>query len=189
MTLILTDDHKYFYDDRPIDGCTSILQEAGLISTYATEWYKIRGTALHLATEFYDRGTLDENSVDPQIKGYLNSWKKFREEMNYAPELIEEKFYNSALMVGMKIDRLPGPLDLKTGQQEPWHILQVALHWATVLPLLDHHMTLDPCDVYLDAEGGSPKVINYTASEMREAYKVYTSLLHFLRWKREKGIK
>ena len=92
----------------------------------------------------------------------------------------------------MTIDRLPGPLDLKSGVEEPWHVLQVALHWATVIAdgtIIESRFWMNPCDVYLDPEGGSPRVRNYTQIEMSEAYKAYGSLLHFLRWKREKGIK
>jgi hypothetical protein len=184
--------HIYYWDERRVDGLTSTIDEAGLISTYASEWYKLRGTALHLATEFNDRGTLDENSVDPEIHGYLESWRKFRIEQNYTPDPqvgIEHKFYNSVLMLGMKIDRLPGPLDLKTGAPEEWHILQVAVQWATLIGDGLSHLALSPRDVYLDHDGGPPSVKNYTQVEMREAYRVYASMLHFLRWKREKGLK
>jgi hypothetical protein len=46
-----------------------------------------------------------------------------------------------------------------------------------------------PIDVYLDPDGKSPKVKIYNLSELKEAYKIYCSMLHFIRWKREKGIK
>jgi hypothetical protein len=44
-------------------------------------------------------------------------------------------------------------------------------------------------DVYLDREGGTPHVETYSPREMREAYKVYCSMVHLIRWKRERGYK
>ncbi len=177
--------HRYALDGRRLDGLTSTIAEAGLIRGYGGEWYLDRGTAVHLATEFFDRGTLDESTVDPQIVGYLASWKTFRKDQGYNPTRIEFMAYEPSLLVATKIDRLPGPLDIKTGAPEPWHILQVALQWGC----LKSQDRVSPMDVYLDPEGGPPKVKSYTQAEMREAFKVYCSLLHFVRWKREKGYK
>ncbi len=185
--LILTNDHRYFLDGKPIDGLTSTIQEAGLMGNYGSEWYMDRGTAVHLATELWDKGTLDESTVDPQIQGYFNSWITFRKDQNYTPLHIEFQIYHPQLMVGMKIDRLRGPIDLKSAVPAPWHILQVACHWATLKAypgLAD--MALTPMDVYLDPDGGPPKIKIYSLSELREAFKVYCSMLHFIRWRREK---
>ncbi len=183
--LILTNDHRYLLDGKPIDGLTSTIKEAGLIRN-SDEWYMTKGTAIHLATELWDRDTLDETTVDPQIQGYLESWKRFRKDQNYTPTHIEYQIYHPELMVGTKIDRLPGPLDLKSGSPEPWHILQIAFQAATLR--IGHKLDLSssPKDVYLDPDGGPPKVKVYTQSELREAFKVYASMLHFIRWRREK---
>jgi folate-dependent phosphoribosylglycinamide formyltransferase PurN len=55
--LTLNDEHQYSFDGKPVDGLTSTIKEAGLIRG-ADEWYMTRGTAIHLVTEFYDKGTL-----------------------------------------------------------------------------------------------------------------------------------
>jgi hypothetical protein len=183
--LNLDDQHIYRLDGKIIDGLTSTIQEAGLIRN-CDPWYGERGSALHLATEFYDRNTLDEATVDPQIQGYLSSWKRFRKDQGYTPVEIEYPTYHPELLVGCKIDRLPGPVDLKSGSSEPWHILQIAFQTATLR--IGHKLDLSsaPKDVYLDPDGGPPKVKSYTSSELREAFKVYASMLHFIRWRREK---
>jgi hypothetical protein len=144
-----------------------------------------RGTYIHKATEYWDKGELDEFTVDPQIKGYLESWKCFRKDQNYTPVAIEYKIYNPILMVGTTIDRLPGPVDLKSGSPEPWHILQIAFQWKTLMSY-DPYFISNPQDVYLDPDGGPPKVKSYKISELKEAYQVYCSMLHFIRWRREK---
>jgi hypothetical protein len=184
--LILTNGHRYLLDGKSIDGLTSTIAEAGLIGGYGSEWHMDRGSKIHLATEFYDRKTLDMNTVDPQIEGYLNSWITFRKDQNYNPVEIEYQIYHPELMVASKIDRLP-LLDIKSGSQEPWHILQIGFQWQTIRDFHINRFLADkPMDVYLDPDGGPPKVKVYKTSELKEAYQVYCSMLHFIRWRREK---
>jgi hypothetical protein len=64
-----------------------------------------RGKAVHLATEFDDRGELDERSVDDWMLGYLLAWRKFREETGFKPRRIEEAHGNAELMFGAVLDR------------------------------------------------------------------------------------
>jgi len=192
MSLVLTEDHEYYLDGVKLDGLTSTIREAGL-GWNADPWYMERGTAIHKATELWDRGNLDEETVDPQIQGYLASWIRFRWDQCYVPSEIEYQTYHPELMVGTTIDRLP-LLDLKSGAPEPWHALQVAFQWGTLKtlyynghPLSDTYR--NPMDVYLDPDGGPPKVRLYTQAEMRESFRVYCSMLHFIRWRRNVGLK
>jgi hypothetical protein len=185
--LILTNDHRYLLDGKQIDGLTSTISEAGVIGDFGSEWHMTKGTAVHRATEYYDRGTLDESTVDEEIKGYLESWQKYRADQVYKPSEIEIQIYNPVLMVATTIDRLPGPLDIKSGSPEPWHILQIAFQWKTLSDIDMTELIWLPQDVYLDPRGKPPKVKTYKYPELKEAYKVYCSMLHFLRWRRENG--
>lgn len=186
--LLLDENHHYTLDGNPLDGLTSTIAEAGLIGNFGTEWHMDKGTAIHLATELWDKGTLDESTVDPQIQGYLESWKRFRKDQNYTPIEIEYRIVNSVLMVASRVDRIP-LLDIKGGVPAPWHILQIAFQWATLTVEHPREWVSKPMDIYLDAEGGPPKVKVYNLMELKEAYKVYCSMLHFLRWRRSVGIK
>ena len=181
--LILTDQHEYFLGDRKIDGLTASIKEAGLIRG-GGESYMTRGTAIHLATQFYDKGSLDESTVDSQIHGYLESWKRFRQDQNFTPSHVEWAIYHPEIMVAMTIDRLPGPLDIKSGAPEPWHVLQIAAQWSALLSHGLRDFVKSPMDVYLDPDGGPPKIKLYNIAELKEAYQVYSSMLYFLRWKR-----
>jgi hypothetical protein len=187
--LELDANHIYTVDGRRVDGLTSTIQEAGLIRSSGS-YYMDRGSKIHLATQYWDEGVLDEETVDPQIQGYLDSWKQFRKDQHYTPIEIEYKISNPILLVASTVDRIP-LLDIKSGGPEPWHILQIAFQWKTLLDTFwDMQEYLKtPMDVYLDPDGGPPKVKAYKISELKEAYQVYCSLLVFLRWKREKGIK
>ena len=186
--LELNGQHHYTLDGKGLDGLTSTIAEAGLISGYGSDWYMQRGTFIHQATEYWDKKILDENTLDPQIVPYLNSWKQFRKDQSYTPSHIEHTIYHPDLMVGMKIDRLPGPIDLKSGVAEPWHILQIAVQWSALICHGMHDLAREPQDVYLDPDGGPPKVKPYKTSELKDAFKVYASMMVFLRWRREKGI-
>ena len=187
--LILTNDHRYLLDGKGIDGLTSTIKEAGLIRNSDPK-YMESGSAIHKITELYDLGIMDKYEIDPKGLPYLESWKRFRKDQNYTPLHIEFQIYHPQLMVGMKIDRLPGPIDLKSGTSEPWHILQIAVQYKTIQihNLYDCSKKI-PMDIYLDPDGGPPKVKTYTPSEMREAFRIYCSMLVFVRWKRERGIK
>jgi hypothetical protein len=183
------DGHIYTLNGRAIDGLTSTIAEAGIISNWGSEWYLTKGTAVHLATELWDKGTLDESTVDPQIVGYLESWKQFRKDQHYTPSHIEYTIYHPELLVATKIDRLP-LLDIKSGGPEPWHILQVAFQRECLrIHKMDEKFRMNPMDVYLDPDGRSPTIKVYKTSEMMEAFKVYASMLYFIRWRRQKGVK
>ena len=123
------------------------------------------------------------------LAGCLMCLRRSSGYQNYAPIEIEYPTYHPELLVGCKIDRLPGPIDLKSGSPESWHILQIAVQWSTLICHGMHDLAKSPMDVYLDPNGGSPKVKSYKTSEMREAFRIYASMLVFLRWKREKGMK
>ncbi len=183
--LTLDDQHVYRLDGKQIDGLTSTIQEAGLMGNYGSEWHMDRGMKIHLATELWDRRTLDESTVDPQIQGYLESWKQFRKDQGYIPTHIEYPIYHPELIVGTKIDRLP-LLDIKSGSPESWHVLQIAFQRECLKAhKMDEKLRMNPMDVYLDEDGGSPKIRVYKIGEMMEAFMVYASMLVFLRWRRD----
>jgi len=183
--LTLDQNHQYRLDNKPIDGFTSTIQEAGLTWNCDPQYF-LKGTDIHYATEYHDKGTLESSlySFSEEIYPYLESWKKFRHEQDYHPLEIEYMTYHPELMVGTKIDRLPGPLDIKSGIPQKWHILQIAFQWACLKAHNLGNLAQCPMDVYLSEDGSSPKVKTYTQSEMREAFKVYCSMLHFIRWRR-----
>lgn len=69
------------------------------------EYARQRGTAVHRACELHDRGTLDEQSLDPVIVPYLNAYKSFLQQTGFRPELIEEQFEHPALVYRGTLDR------------------------------------------------------------------------------------
>lgn len=99
--------HRYFMDDYPVPGVTNALQDAGIIdTTWFTEWARDRGSKVHKITQFYDEGELDEESVDPKLRGYLDAWKRFLNEYEFRIEAIEREVYHPIAMYGGTLDRL-----------------------------------------------------------------------------------
>lgn len=53
-----------------------------------------RGTAVHLATEYFDDGDLDEDSIDPEILPYVQAWQRFRAESGFEVLRSEVRVYS-----------------------------------------------------------------------------------------------
>ena len=155
-------DHTYTLDDKPIPGFSEIMQDLGFMDfgripkevlAHAAQ----RGKAVHLGCQFYDRGTLEWENVDPEIKGYLQAYMRFRKawpekiiiaeqpmanrEWGYActPDLIAQKFEGDILVV-----------DIKTGAPMPWHPLQTM---AQSLCIIHGGLIIKRCSVYLKDDG------------------------------------
>lgn len=63
---------------REIPSVSSILQAAALTDLRWVNQYALdRGTAIHDAILYHHEGTLDEDSLDPVVKPYLEQFKKF----------------------------------------------------------------------------------------------------------------
>lgn len=89
--------HVYHLDGERLPSVTQILQPLinydgvpnGILQHAAD-----RGTAVHLATEFWDDGDLDEESVDPEILPYVRAWQRFRAESGFEVLRSEVRVYS-----------------------------------------------------------------------------------------------
>lgn len=90
------------------------------------------GRAVHLATEYDDKGTLDPESLSGEVAGYLEGWRRFRRETGFAPTLIERKVYHPVMGFAGTLDRegdFGGQItiiDLKSGAKHRVHGVQIA---------------------------------------------------------------
>lgn len=166
-------------------GCmsvTEVISASGLIAgtQYISDWYLNRGSAVHLATALYDKGTLDETTVDPAIAGALASWKRYREV--YTPTHIELSLSDPIYKLCGTMDRLP-LADIKGPNKSAWQRAQLSGYWH-LCRVNNLGMYCDnPHTVHLDPSGGMPKLHHYSISEMRESSKELLTLLAALRIK------
>jgi hypothetical protein len=130
--------HTYRVGDRLLPSVTQII--APLYS-----WLNIPadilerkgrlGTAVHMATEYHDKGTLNEASVSDEVNGYLEAWRKFRRETGFFPATIERKVHNVERGYAGTLDRagvFPNEpeaisvIDIKSGAEHDAHGVQIA---------------------------------------------------------------
>jgi len=132
------DGHKYFHDSRRIDGNTDILDSFGLIGHKASQGYLDRGTAIHYALQLLDENDLDEDGVDPQIKPWIDGYKRFKEDTGFKPIRIEAMAHHDGYLFATRIDRdgkINGDLvllELKSGAKQEWWGWQLALQQIAV---------------------------------------------------------
>jgi len=126
MNLTYRDDiHEYRIDGVVVPSVTQIIKEAGF-SDYSMVPAPILkaaqkfGKAVHSATELWDKGILDVESLSAPLVPYLEAWKKFRTDYNPVINEIELKLGSEKWRFAGTIDRIitlngAGILDLKSG--------------------------------------------------------------------------
>ena len=139
----LDSEHRYWEvkdgKKREIPGVSYILDVMGKKGKYYAKdstFYKTRGSFAHTAIALDVAGELEESSVDQEIRGYLEAWRKFRREWHVVvmeserPVYCEELDYCGRLDLVLVVDGIVLPVltDAKSGSPAPWHELQVAAY-------------------------------------------------------------
>jgi hypothetical protein len=124
--------HIYRYGEAVVPSVTQILDcvppRLGMLdlakrtNPAAVERKRQIGQATHAAAHYYDEGTLDWSTVDPQAEPYLAGWCKFREDTGFRPSCLETRVYHPAFGYAGTLDRLGAfenadlaLIDIKTG--------------------------------------------------------------------------
>jgi hypothetical protein len=81
---------------------STILRDMGLCKPYpegvpAVEWGRARGTAVHAAIHFYERGLLDPPGLHPDVAGPFAAYLAFKKDTGYEPEAVEEAVVHRGL--------------------------------------------------------------------------------------------
>jgi hypothetical protein len=133
--------HTYFLGDKILPGITGILKSCGYINTdYYTEEARTRGSHVHLAIKFLNKGTLDWDDLlskfekgENKYAGYVLAYEKFTKDWNLKLEFFERPMYHPTLLfagtpdlVGTCLDNVPCIVELKTGPVPKWAALQTA---------------------------------------------------------------
>jgi len=128
--------HAYTLDGVRIPSVTQLLEAAGLVELFGDAeqlaYARDRGTAVHVATELDDLGTLDESTVADEVWPYLRAWRKFRAEARFEPDRVEMQLAHPRLRYAGTIDRIGsmrrkrGLLDIKSGVPRPVTGVQLA---------------------------------------------------------------
>jgi hypothetical protein len=137
MEKIQLDRETHLYTPN-LPSVTEILQDVALIDpTWFTDDARDRGSAVHLAAEYYDQGVLDYQSLDPRIEPYVRAYIAFRQahpleegEWIEVPMMDPCKLYAGTAdrIVRSRPPQLPKIRDLKTGPYAPSHKWQMAAY-------------------------------------------------------------
>jgi hypothetical protein len=198
--LIISPEHRYYHVNdnqnvlREFIGTTTLIQLEGGAQglEWVDSWYLERGSAVHAATAMYDLGTLDEDSVDVRIKGYLDSWKRYRdaEKSTYTAEQVEVMLCDTTYGFAGTIDRLAGLVDLKCGAPKKADLAQLGAYYCLCQANKidkDWYMGSNSRRViYLNEDGSYPNVKQYT---LREIMAAKESFLAALTWHNFKNTK
>ena len=93
----LDDSHTYRVNGMIVPGVTQVLAQ---IETYAgippstLEYARERGQAVHLATQLWDEGDLDTQTLDPVVGPYLSAWIQFLADTGFGVTEIETRVYS-----------------------------------------------------------------------------------------------
>lgn len=128
---LIESEHRYFIDgvERPsvTQIIDAVLSDMYLIPAHVLEPARQLGTAVHVATALDDSGCLDESTVHPVVRPYLEAYRRFRRERRFTPLVIEQKVYSARYCYAGTLDRIGFfdsggalvQLDIKSGMALP----------------------------------------------------------------------
>lgn len=109
--------HRYTLDGRELAHVTRILKACGvsldfeaLVSTGKIShedllFKRDLGRAAHMATHYYDEGTLRRETVSHAVEPRLQAWIDWRERTGFTPLMLETALYHPTLLVAGTNDR------------------------------------------------------------------------------------
>lgn len=137
-------EHRYFLDGEEVPGVTSVLADVGITNYRFVNQEVLQraarfGTAVHRATELWDKGVLDMDSVHPALMPYLKAWIRFREDFGFDPDQVEVRVFCERYRYAGTADRVgvvtKGKLagkrtlvDIKSGMLLPGVAIQTAAY-------------------------------------------------------------
>lgn len=186
--------HAYTFEGRPLPAVTRVLRilETRSAPQELLDFAAARGIAVHEACELDDRDDLDEASVDPLIRPYLEGWRMFKEDAGYQAIEIELAVANGRYGYAGRIDRIalvngkPAVLDIKTGSQLPLSAgPQLAAYQEAYAWLVEAALVKRPADlprrryvVWLRGDGR----YNLVRYDSPEDWGVFRSALSIWQW-------
>jgi len=190
--------HTYRYNKQVIPSVTQLLEEFGLsdfsgVPTDRLEYKRVLGMAVDLACDYFERGELDEASLDKRIYGYMNAYKRFREIVAFEPDL--EK--TAKPMYSQKW-RFAGTNDLVGMMNEEFVVIDRKCTWALYpsakIQLMGYKILLEenyPIKVRRRYALQLKDTGSYEFEEYKDASDMTTfqSCLHLWYWKRNHGLK
>lgn len=134
--------HVYRTDGgNPVLSVTTIIRRAGLSDPrFYSDEARDRGTAAHLAIQYINEGTLDDDTVHERILPYVLGYRRWLSQSGFVVEQAERIVHNPIYGYAGTVDivgtlnGLPAVVDVKTGTMQPWTALQLAAYAEAIAP-------------------------------------------------------
>lgn len=174
--------HVYTLGDVEIPSVTQLMSKFEIVDT---KWYdlqaSIRGRHVHTATEYYDEGDLDIQSLDPIVKPFVDAYIKFRKELKLEYLLSEKQMVDHVNLFAGTLDRLAiingkiALIDIKSGSMPKW----VAIQLEGYRRLLKAMGLQTPVEFYalVLRKDGTYRFNKIPTMEMIKAKRIFDSML------------
>lgn len=140
--------HTYRLDGALVPSVTTVIGAVWPeLFAHCTDFARDRGTVVHKAVHFAVKGTLDWDSVDPFLTGYVNAALRAIRELDLAVEGSECRVYHHAYRYAGTLDLIGtiggkrAILDIKTGEPGWQAGLQLAAYAEAHLQMTAQHVT------------------------------------------------
>jgi hypothetical protein len=183
-------EHSYHMDGRRLANVTGVI---GRMCPFwkIDPWYLTRGRLLHLACQYADQVGVDPRTIDPEIRGRLDGWLKFRREYPARIVATEKKLGHAVMRYAGTLDRvleMPGGAlcvaDLKSSMT-PAVVLQLSAYRKL---FQDAGLGRIRRGVAVELrENGTYACKWFTEGELRRAESVFLSFLTSANWLDENG--
>lgn len=194
------EEHKYFWDGKPIPCVSDILTRVGFsnfegMDKETLKLYADFGTEIHLCLEHYDNGVLDEENIDSIVhpilgytgRPYIKRWQWFLEKYKVTILEVEKHVVSLDYWYAGTFDRMAivdGELaivEIKTGHVKKSHRLQTAAYSLACGKILPRY------HVYLNPEISEEKSIKIWKNTQQDI-DGFKNALGLLEWRANKNI-
>lgn len=188
--------HSYTVDGVFVPSVTQVLNEEGLVYFPIPEeqlaFCAWRGSAVHLACLYDDDGCLDESTVQPEHRGYLEAWRKCKAQLRPTFVAAEQRLYHPALRYAGTPDRvvrLPGRArpqlwDLKTGIPHRATPLQTAAYMHLLAARTDGGAFQYERFAVRLTKDGDYIMQQHSLIDLGRDFELFCSALRLNRWKK-----
>jgi hypothetical protein len=181
--IVLTEDHKYFVDDKPCPGFSEILKDMDIAQFWNRDpWYLERGGIIHAETEKIDAGTLIWSTVDPRLEGYLEAYEQFKLDLGITWKFSELSLHSSLYKYCGTPDRLgPGIWDIKSGEHDELQL--PAYHYLAV----ENNINVGfDCNNLRLFENGRYRIDTVKHQELRRLQKEWLHIVKAYHYRKER---
>lgn len=138
MIIFNKETHTYRLDGQPIPSVTQILKEASLVDLSHINAGMLNraskfGDAVHLACHLYNINDLNDSTLDPKLRPYLDAWIKFLKDLHITitdseKPIASRKFWVAGTPDDIGCNEIKNLIEIKTGEMLPVVAIQTGAY-------------------------------------------------------------